>query len=506
MAEKYDLIIVGAGMAGGILAARIAERGVNPRTGEKLRVALMDMGPYFKGDPRPGYGIPVRRQAWTNLPGDDLESYRAIYSTPWGTAAGIGGQSLHWAAQSRFPFPEDHEGWMSETGVDWSYDKMTDARTELTEMFHITPEPEEFLGPGSFLFRDAATKMGYTVNRFPSSKLNCIWCGQCYDHGCKYDAKSGSLVRYIPIAERNGVEIMPHSIVEKVIIQKKGATATATGVVFTQAGKTQEARADNVIVSCNITGTPILLLRSGYGPKELVKGELIVENPNIGRNLNGYYTVEVDAVFDTPVRRSDFGWYTGFYFVDKNPQGYLNFEMFDRFGRHGEYPSEWAVDEFAPAFGREHKEFMKKWYHWGSVVGKVTRAAKFWSGKLDSSGREIRQPYHPEIMKRAQRVREVARDVLVQMGAKKISDTSKPLPAEGTGATVGSCRGGSDPKSSVVNSDFECHDVQNLFIVDACVVPSVPSAHNGGTGTAFMACHAWRRIVAKHFSRSTGTA
>ena len=181
--------------------------------------------------------------------------------------------------------------------------------------------------------------------------------------------------------------------------------------------------------------------------------------------------------------------------------GHLHFEMFDRFGRHGEDPHLWAVNELAPDFGREHKTFMKKWHHWGSVVGKVTRAQKFWNGELDPSGREIHQPYHPEIMKRAQQVRETARNVLVNMGATKISDISKPLRAQGGGATVASCRAGSDPKESVVNSDFECHDVDNLFLCDASVVPGVPSAHNGGTGTAYMACYAWRRIVAKHFSR-----
>ena len=34
--QNYDLIIVGAGMAGCILAARIAENGINPRNGEPL--------------------------------------------------------------------------------------------------------------------------------------------------------------------------------------------------------------------------------------------------------------------------------------------------------------------------------------------------------------------------------------------------------------------------------------------------------------------------------------
>ena len=123
MPERYDVVIVGAGFGGGILAARIAERGVNPRTGEKLRIALMDMGPYLKGDPRPGYGIPLRRQMYVNLPGED--DCRKV--TPWGTIAGIGGQSLHWGANAMLPSEEDHEDWVKETGVDWTFEKLTEA-------------------------------------------------------------------------------------------------------------------------------------------------------------------------------------------------------------------------------------------------------------------------------------------------------------------------------------------------------------------------------------------
>ncbi|MCH8319592.1 MAG: hypothetical protein IH790_01370, partial [Acidobacteria bacterium] len=59
---KYDVAIVGAGFSGPIMAAKIAEKGVNPRNGERLKVALIEAGPYFKGAPRPGYGSPLRRQ------------------------------------------------------------------------------------------------------------------------------------------------------------------------------------------------------------------------------------------------------------------------------------------------------------------------------------------------------------------------------------------------------------------------------------------------------------
>ncbi len=68
MADKtYDLIIVGSGMAGFLLAARIAEKGVNPRNGEPLHVALVERGPFLRGTPRPGYGVPERRRLFTNF-------------------------------------------------------------------------------------------------------------------------------------------------------------------------------------------------------------------------------------------------------------------------------------------------------------------------------------------------------------------------------------------------------------------------------------------------------
>ena len=43
--KKYDVAIIGAGFSGPILAAKIAEHGVNPRTGERLTIALLDAGP-----------------------------------------------------------------------------------------------------------------------------------------------------------------------------------------------------------------------------------------------------------------------------------------------------------------------------------------------------------------------------------------------------------------------------------------------------------------------------
>ena len=82
MAEtSYDLIVTGAGTGGGIImAARMAQKGVHPTTGEPLKVALLDLGPYFGGRPRPGYGVPGRRHMSTNVRSD----FQGRYRTRWG--------------------------------------------------------------------------------------------------------------------------------------------------------------------------------------------------------------------------------------------------------------------------------------------------------------------------------------------------------------------------------------------------------------------------------------
>ncbi len=68
--RRYDLAIVGAGFSGPILAAKIAERGVKPGSGNPLAIALIDAGPYYKGAARPGYGSALRHGMNIELPTD----------------------------------------------------------------------------------------------------------------------------------------------------------------------------------------------------------------------------------------------------------------------------------------------------------------------------------------------------------------------------------------------------------------------------------------------------
>mgnify|MGYP001188132813 FL=1 len=97
-------------------------------------------------------------------------------------------------------------------------------------------------------------------------------------------------------------------------------------------------------------------------------------------------------------------------------------------------------------------------------------------------------------------VSQKVREILEEMGAQKItSPTLEKLTPQTRGENkVGSCRAGIDPKTSVVNPDFESHDIENLLICDGSVIPRVSSGPSG-TPQAALSVLAAARIIERHF-------
>jgi len=149
MAESsYELAIVGAGFSGPVLAANLAEKGIHPRSGELLKIALIQAGPYLKGTPRSGSGAPLRRQRFTNIGGSTDPTLH------WedGSARLVGGSSLHWQGSAFLPFPIDDLHWQQETGVDWTQENFREAVEETRREFNIHEYPEKVNTRGNRLF------------------------------------------------------------------------------------------------------------------------------------------------------------------------------------------------------------------------------------------------------------------------------------------------------------------------------------------------------------------
>ena len=108
---------------------------------------------------------------------------------------------------------------------------------------------------------------------------------------------------------------------------------------------------------------------------------------------------------------------------------------------------------------------------------------------------------HPRIQRVLEEGNKIAEKVLRAMNAKEVISNQRPLSTRGFFAWAGSCRAGTDPRTSVVNQYGESHDVENLFICDASIMPRCASQGYGaptGTVAAFIS----DRIVARHFSKT----
>jgi choline dehydrogenase-like flavoprotein len=502
--KTYDLIIVGAGMGGIIAAARIAEKGINPRTGDRLRIALVEAGPHlFTGKARPGYGDPVHRKL---VPQIVWEEFTFLEKWPWpfGLKA-VGGCSLHWGSHAHVPFDVDYQNWCS-MGIDWTKEDMKEAVDDVVKVFNLGPDPVESWTPGEHLFHDAAEAMGYKVQPVLSPRKNCIYCGFHNEgHACKYDSKATALW-YLPTALENGVELIPDADVQKVIIEKSGAGGIVKGIFYKRKGEMIEARADNVLVSCGTWGTPVLLARSGYGPKDELGNGLIVENANVGHNLDGDTTSKVSAIFEQPIKEAGRGTNSSICFLvpDSNytdGTGTLRISTADM--SYINYPHVTAVDEFAPSFGKAHMDFMRKvTTRYGSITVLFNRPPTNIKGRVDlKTGAHI-YPGDPYIDRRLQMGKELTIELLKKMGAAQIS---KKFPAtfkgQGGGHANGTCRAGSNRANSVVDANFASHEVKGLFIANASVYPR--ASINSGSFAAFMGAFAARRMVANHFSRGS---
>lgn len=494
-------------------------------------MVVFDRGPYLKGKSIPGYGSHERRRMFTNIGQDFVGRYTRWTGMPAGairkvpilpgqevflqrTPSIFGGGTLHYTARTRAPFDIDLQVWEEETGADWGPSILKPFGEQIHRDFNIHVRPPETLCRLDHLVRDAANSSGYELSDFPIAKQNCLLSGYCDGvNMCKYDARQGSFVAYLPLAEGRGAEMVDNAAVERILIDRSRGQAKVTGLEYVQDGVHKKMDVPHVIVSAGNYGTPPLLYRSGYGPGELTEN-LVVENRNVGRNTdNRPEAFGPVGIFDEPVSDGAFRHGNAYYvYHDLDSSHRYNRLAISIWARQIPYPDRVAIDPMAPQFGRSHKQYMSGI----NDSGGMTRAkAEITSqcitklelvrprnirGWINEWGEQIYPGHDPRIIHAMEQGREVIYDLLKKMGAREVVGMEKPIRVHHLEAFVGSCIVGTDPSNSVVNPNFETHDVEGLFICDGSVVPRAASQGYAGT-VAALALLAASRIVARHFSR-----
>ncbi len=300
--ESSDFVIVGAGSAGCVLAARLSEHPGN-------RVLLIEAGKDYAPGREPPEILDIFAATaysnpdfiWPNLaarfsprPGNapDLRP-RRLYNQ----GRVIGGTSSINGMASVRGLPSDYDHWAASgaRGWDWQgvlpYFKKLETDTDFDGPLHGKNGPirlqrysaERWPGFARGVI-DAVEKHGWRDLKDQNAEFGDGYAAVAY---CHTDTRRmGAAWCYLTeaVRRRPNLRIMGETEVECILFDGR----RATGVRARQAGRTVELRAGEVIVSAGALHSPAILLRSGVGPARELAAlgiAVVADRTGVGKHL-----------------------------------------------------------------------------------------------------------------------------------------------------------------------------------------------------------------------------
>jgi choline dehydrogenase-like flavoprotein len=299
--EHWDVVIVGSGSAGAVLAERLT-RGAQP---EFPRVLLLEAGfdwteRAFDASGLEG-GIPSdpararRTRIRANATQDhDADHEHWEYFDQFGQhhdyARHVGGSSAHNGMQSMTGTRADHALWPD----GWQYDDLAPFYREVIERMNVRPQPRLTFDHGALAFERAAIASGIPSVEELGVDFNDAYARSGQDGAIfssavgpttanirglvgnnnggmvdKYGGRQSVLETYVEDARgRPNLSLRPNAWVTHVEVRSHGHSHRAQSVTFVdqRTGEVEGASADLVILCCGVVGTPALLMRSNIGP------------------------------------------------------------------------------------------------------------------------------------------------------------------------------------------------------------------------------------------------
>jgi choline dehydrogenase-like flavoprotein len=435
----------------------------------------------------------------------DLYSVGAHADFLFNRVKGVGGSTLHYQAIS----PRLHESDFrvrTEEGVadDWpiTYAELEPYYTLVEHELGVSgpsgaqanpfdpprskrfPTPPHDFNAASRAIKRGADKLGLHLVRDPvaipsvdwDNRRACVNAGTCR-LGCQIGAKSSIDVTYIAKAEATGLcEIRTECMAREISVDSLGK---ARGVVYFDAsGKEQEILSRAVVVAGNAVETPRLLLMSTSSkfPNGLANSSGLV-----GKYFSEHLSIFTYGVFP---ERLD-GWrgipsggiIQDFYATDKGNNYLRGATVIVETGWQWPY----SLARRVGGWGAEHKDRMRQLF--GHLAGLAIVGEQLPNQRnqvtLDPT---VKDSYGLPVPCITYQLQENDRAMLVTMRAhlKEILEAAGTIEIleeqhrfGNSSHYMGTCRMGTDPKDSVVNSWCRTHDVPNLFIGDGSVFVTV---------------------------------
>lgn len=497
---RYNVIIVGAGSAGCVLATRLSEA-------SSRSVLLLEAGPDYHAAP---------------LPPEIANGFSPAYTHDWGyfhepdqlgrtihlpRAKLVGGCSATNATFALWGIPDDYDEWAAQGNPGWAFAdvlpffRLLENDEDIQTEWHGTAGPlpirrykREELTAVQQAFLQACAELGY-LQVSDHNEPGAVGAGLLPMNTIGGVRQSTTQTYLSQARSRPNLTVRSLALVDRLLFEGR----RAVGVRLASAGET--IWADTILLSAGTYNSPMILMRSGLGPAQHLRDldiPVLEDMPGVGANLLDHPLVAMR--FAAPLATS----------IEGRPafQTLLTLKSEDTVTGHDLHLFPHSIFPCDPGESPSKAQF--------ALFVAVMKPHSRGRLRLRSSAPDappvidlgyFTDPRDMRHMLKGMRVaRQVAQTAAMSELALQELYPGTELPeidanleaavlaeVESYHHPVGTCRMGPATDSmAVVDTQGKLHGVEGLWIVDASIMPTIPAA-NTNLPTILVAerCAAW---------------
>jgi choline dehydrogenase-like flavoprotein len=526
MNQIYDAIVVGSGITGGWAAKELCEKGLKTlvlergrdvKHGIDYKNSLKNPWDYkyrLNNNIRDIVRNPIQSGHFNEASKDfyvnDLDHpYIQETAFKWVRGYQVGGRSLTWGRQSyRWSDLYFEANIKDAIAVDWPlryndlaswYDYVEDFVGVSGQAENITQLPDGIFLPPIEMncieqhlanevkkkFHNIYVTHGRVAN-LTKKKLGrgpCQFVNRC-DLGCSFGGYFSSNSATLPAAMATGnLTLRPYSIVKEVLYDEKQNKAIGIKMIDSETMEEITFYSKIIFLNASTIATASILLNS---ISKTFPNGLGNTSGQVGHNLMDHViTSGTIAEFDGYNDSYYFGRSPGLIFIPR-------FQNLDEISKNKKFIRGYALqgkgwrsnwsDNHLSGFGKEFKEKITKPGKWNIYLGSRGETLPYFENmvSLDDTRKDkwglplvkIFFKYGKNEIEMIKHIKESTEDILRKSGFSNIkSYRSNPFPGSAV-HEMGTARMGRDPKTSVLNSFNQMHDVKNVFITDGSCMTS----------------------------------